>query len=163
MNKQMSASCDFLGYLVCQMPKDAVEVKLKVKTKWGKYTLIKDFHTRTEKYRSWDRADCRARIHARRRRRMLCHDNSNDEHKIPISNSTSTDSGTYIPTGKGMGYPPKIFTYPKVAETVTHSNTGNDSEVEIPPHIPFIGDYCKACISKWPKCICKPHSYWVKT
>ena len=59
-----------------------------------------------------------------------------------------------------MGYPPKIFNNPKVAETMTHSDTGNDSEVEIPPHIPFIGDYCKTCISKWPTCICKPGSDW---
>ena len=132
MNQQLNASCDFLGYLVCQMPKDVVEVELKVKTKWGRYTLIKDFHTRTEKYCSWDSADCWARIHVRRRR-MPCHVNSNDECKNPISNSTSTDSGTYIPTGKGVGYPPKIFTNPKVAENVTHSDTENGGEVEKPP------------------------------
>ena len=160
VNKQLNVSCDFLGDLVCQIPKDVVEVELKVKTKRGKYTLIKDFHTRTEKYHSWDRADHGARVHVRRGRGMPHHDNSNNECKNPISNSTCTNSGTYIPTGKGMGYPPKSFTNPKVSETITHSDTGNDSEVEIPPHIPFIGDYCKTCISKWPRCICKPSSDW---
>ena len=49
MSKQLNVSCDFKGYLVCQMPKDVVENELKVKTKWGKYTLIKDFHSRIEK------------------------------------------------------------------------------------------------------------------
>ena len=34
MNQQLNASCDFLGYLVCQMPKDVVEVELKVKPNW---------------------------------------------------------------------------------------------------------------------------------
>ena len=159
MNKQLNASCDFLGYLVCQMPKDVVEVELKVKTKWGKYTLIKDFHTRTEKYCSWDSADHRARIHARRRRRMPHLDNPNDECKNPISNSTSTDSGTYIPTGKGIGILLKFLLTINIAETMTHSDTRNDSETE-PPQIPFIGDYCKTCISKWPKCICKSGSDW---
>ena len=43
---------------------------------------------------------------------------------------------------------------------VTHSDTGNDSEVKIPPHMPYIGDYCKTCISKWLMCICKPSSDW---
>ena len=50
INKQLNISCAFDGYSVCQMPKDVVEVELKVKTKWGKYTLIKDFHGRTERY-----------------------------------------------------------------------------------------------------------------
>ena len=50
MNKQLNVSCDFKGYLVCQIPKDVLEVELKVKTKWDKYSLIKDLHSRMEKY-----------------------------------------------------------------------------------------------------------------
>ena len=30
-------SLDFQGYLVCQIPKDALEVELKIKPKWGKF------------------------------------------------------------------------------------------------------------------------------
>ena len=86
MNKQLNVSCDFNGYLVCQISKDVVEVELKVKTKWGKYTLIKDFHSRTVKYHPWDKADCRVRIHSRRK--TPHHDKSNDN---PIDNSMSTD------------------------------------------------------------------------
>ena len=35
MNKQLNVSCDFKGYLVCQVPKDVVEVELKVKNQMG--------------------------------------------------------------------------------------------------------------------------------
>ena len=63
MGMQFNISCDFQGYLVCQMPKHVVEVEFNVKTKWGKFTLAKDFHSRTEKYCPWDIAACRARIH----------------------------------------------------------------------------------------------------
>ena len=54
--QQLVVSCDLNGYLVCKMPKDKVEVEWKIKTKWGKYTLLRDFHSRTEKYRPWERA-----------------------------------------------------------------------------------------------------------
>ena len=62
----------------------------------------------------------------------------------------STDLGTYISIGKGFENPPHIFTDPKFVETLTNSDTGNDSETE-GPQIPFIEDYCKTCIYKWPK------------
>ena len=49
----LSVNLDFQGFLVCQIPKDAVEVELKIKTKWGKFTLHTDQYARTEKYRTW--------------------------------------------------------------------------------------------------------------
>ena len=49
-SQQLSVNLDFQGLLVCQIPKDAVEVELKIKTKWGKFTLHTDQYTRTEKY-----------------------------------------------------------------------------------------------------------------
>ena len=49
----LSVSVDFQGYLVCKFPADALEVELKIKTKWGKFTLHTDQFTRTEKYRAW--------------------------------------------------------------------------------------------------------------
>ena len=38
----LSISVDFQGYLVCQIPADALEVDLKIKTMWGglPYTWI---------------------------------------------------------------------------------------------------------------------------
>ena len=99
MPQQFNVSCDFSGFLVCQIPKDMIEVELKIKTKWGKYTLLKDFYTRTEKYRPWKRAGCWVRIHPRRR----------TPHQEEIEGNTiSTNSGTYIPNGIGMGYIPKF-------------------------------------------------------
>ena len=47
----LSISCNFQGFLVCQIPKEVIEVELKIKTKWGKFTLHTDQHTGTEKYR----------------------------------------------------------------------------------------------------------------
>ena len=45
--QQLCVSYDFQGFLVCQIPKDVVKVELKIKTKWGKFTLQTDHHTRT--------------------------------------------------------------------------------------------------------------------
>ena len=125
MPKQLEVSCDFDGFLVCKLPKDIVEVELKIKTKWGKYTLLKDFHSRTEKYRLWERADTLIRIYSQRR--MPHQVRAKDPHDS-VCNTTSTDSGTYIPTGYGKGYPPKIFTNPNYLQD--GSNTNSDSEVE---------------------------------
>ena len=48
MSKQLNASCNFQdGLLVCELAKDVVEVVLKVKTIWGKHTLIKDQYSST--------------------------------------------------------------------------------------------------------------------
>ena len=35
LNKTLNATCDLDGYLFCRMPTDALEVGIKVKTKWG--------------------------------------------------------------------------------------------------------------------------------
>ena len=79
-------------------------------------------------------------------------DSNNDD---PKGNSMdSTDLGMDIPTGKGLDYPPLIFTDTKIAESLTNSDTG-DSETE-GPQVEFLGEYCRTCITKWPKCICKP-------
>ena len=67
-NKALNATCDLNGYLYCQMPDNAVEVEVKIKSTWGKYTLIQDDNSKTEKYCSWDRADRRSNIHTKRRR-----------------------------------------------------------------------------------------------
>ena len=68
MSKQLNASCNFQdGLLVCELLRNIVEVVLKVKTKWGKHTLIEDQY-RTEKLHLWDRADKRVKINTRRKR-----------------------------------------------------------------------------------------------
>ena len=71
----------------------------------------------------------------------------------------STDLGTYIPTGKGLGYPPLTFTDPEVAANLTNSDT-RDSVTEGPQISNYVGNYCGACATKWPRCTCKPDSDW---
>ena len=43
--QSLSISLDFQGYLVCQIPADTLEVELKIKTKWDKFTLHTDQFT----------------------------------------------------------------------------------------------------------------------
>ena len=71
----------------------------------------------------------------------------------------STDLGMYIPTGKGYGYPPRMFTDPEAAANLTDSDT-RDSMIEGPKIRGYVGNYCEDCMTKWPRCICKPESDW---
>ena len=51
--KSLNAACDLNEYLFCKMPKGTLEVEVKVKTTWGKFTMIQNTHTRMEKYCTW--------------------------------------------------------------------------------------------------------------
>ena len=93
----LSIRVDFQGYLVSQIPADALEVELKIKTKWGKFILHTDQFTRSVKYRVWRKAN-RCKIHSRRRRCL------SDSHL-----NISSDSSIFINQGQGLGYPPKMF------------------------------------------------------
>ena len=55
-HKLLNAICNLHDYLACKMPKGTLEVEIKVKTTWGKYTLIQNTHNRTERYHTWDKA-----------------------------------------------------------------------------------------------------------
>ena len=122
--------------MVCQIPKDAVEVELKFQTTWGKFTLHTNQYTRTEKYRAWKKVS-HCKIHSRRRQHN--HDRTSESHL-----NASTESGTFINCGHGMGYPPKIF-------------VDSDSDDDILSHIE---DCCRTCLTKRVKCSCKSMSDW---
>ena len=142
MNKQLNASCNFQsGLLVCEITGNAVEVVLKVKTRWGKHTLIEDSYNRTEKFCPWDRADRRVRIHTRRRRMPRCTQDPNSINDTKADSVESTDSGMYILTGKGFNYPPVIFTDPEHAANIPDSDI--DSVTERPHISSYVGNYCK--------------------
>ena len=111
-NMTLNATCDLNGYLYCQMPANTVEVEVKIKTTWGKYTLIQGDNSRTEKYHSWDRADRKTNIHTRRRRA---------HQREVVSNDSNTNSETDMPMGEGFRYPPQIFTDPRLAATIPHT------------------------------------------
>ena len=70
----------------------------------------------------------------------------------------STDSEMCIQTGTGFNYPPLIFIDPEHAANIPDSDI--DSVTERPQISSYVGDYCEACVTKWPRCICKPESDW---
>ena len=130
-NKSLNATCDLSGFLYCKMPTGALEVQLKIKTTWGKFTMIQDTHTKTEKYHTWEKAQS---SHIKfRKRKAHC-----------ITTDTQTEdktSETDIPTGQGFGHPPQIFTDPTFTPTVTHT----ESEGEVNQKRKFLGRYCTFC------------------
>ena len=56
LNKSLNATCDLDWYLFCRMPAEALEVEIKVKTKWEKFSMLQDTHTRTERYHAWGKS-----------------------------------------------------------------------------------------------------------
>ena len=100
LNKTLNATCDLDGYLFCRMQEDMLEVKVKIKTKWGKYTMFQDTYTQTEKYHSLDREDRRSSVCTRRRR--------TPEREVIISSHDNTTSETNVPVGQGLHYPLKF-------------------------------------------------------
>ena len=61
--------------------------------------------------------------------------------------NASADSGTFINSSQGMGFPPKVF-------------INNDTYQDIPPHIPILEDYCRTCLTEKVRCSCQPMSNW---
>ena len=102
-NKSLNAACDLDGYLFCKMPVGALEVEVKVKTTWGKFSMVQDIHSRSEKYCVWEKADGRSNIETRKRKAP---------HKTTTMQTEDNTSETDVPTGQGFGYTPQIFTDP---------------------------------------------------
>ena len=70
------------------------------------------------------------------------------QHHIGNSHlNVSSDSGTFINCGQGLGFPPKVF---------TDSNTDQD----FPPHILILEDYCRTCLTEKVRCSYQPMSNW---
>ena len=112
----------------------------------GKIHLTQRLPHQDREIYAWNKASNRVRVHSRRR--QFCHDRTDELHSL-----VSTDSGSFITSGYGMGYPPKIFTSPNYVESDTDIET-------IPPHIPNLDEYFQTCISKKTRCICKPLLDW---
>ena len=111
-NTTLNVSCNFNGYLVCQILKNTIEVELKIKTTRGKYTLNKDTYTRTERYHPWDRADRRAQVHTKKRRTPR-------REMVKIDTPVdSTNSKTDIQDGEGFAYAPKVFTNTRLCNNI---------------------------------------------
>ena len=76
------------------MPAGALEVEVKVKTTWGKFSMVQDIHTRTEKYHAWEKADGRTNIKTRKRKAP---------HKVTSMQTKDNTSETDVPAFKGLG------------------------------------------------------------
>ena len=130
-NKSLNAACDLSRFLYGKRPTGTLEVQLKVKTTWGKFTMIQDTHTKMEKYHTWEKAQ---RSHIKSRKRKAPH----------ITTNTQTEdetSETNIPTGQGFRHPPQIFIDPTFTPTVIHT----ESEEEVNQKRNFLGRYCTFC------------------
>ena len=144
-NTTLNVSCDFNGYLVCQIPKNTIEVELKIKTNTGKYTLHKDTCTRTERYNPWDMIDRRAKIHTKKKR-------TNRKEMVSADMVDFTNSEMDIQDGEGFAYAPKIYTNSNYAITVPLTES-EDNELELVPKN-FIGENCGECAKRYNRCWC---------
>ena len=129
--KSLNAACDLDGYLFCKMPAGALEVEVKVKTTWGKFSMVRDIHTRTEKYCAWEKADGRSNIKTRKRKAP---------HKIINMQTKDNTSETDVPAGQGFRYPPQVFTDPTYTPAMPHTE-----EEEVEQESKFLGKYCEFC------------------
>ena len=130
-NKSINATCNLNGFLFCKMPAGALEVQIKVRTTWGKFTMIQDTHTRMEKYHMWEKAQ---RCLIRSRKRKAPHKTTNMQTE---DNTFETD----VLTGQGFRFPPQIFTNPTYTAAMTHT----ESEGEVEQERKLLGKYCKFC------------------
>ena len=123
------------------MPKGTLEIEIKVKTTWGKFTLVQNqttwgkftlvqnTHTRTEWYHTWEKAQ---RCHTKSRKgRIPC--------KATSVHTEENSSEIDIPTDPVIGTPSQICTDPTYNAAVTHT----DSEGEVTHKTNFLGKYCK--------------------
>ena len=131
-NKSLNTTCDLDGYLFYKMPAGALEVEIKVKTTWGKFSMLQDIHTRTEKYHAWEKADRRSNVRTRKRKAP---------HKMTNMQTKDNTSETDVPVGQGFRYPPQVFTDSKYAAAMPHM----EEEGEMEQESKFLGKYCEFC------------------
>ena len=90
------------------MPAGALEVEIKVKTTWRKFSMLQDIHTRTEKYCAWEKADGWSNVRTRKRKAL---------HKTTNMQTKHNASETDVPVGQEFRYPLQVFTDPKYARS----------------------------------------------
>ena len=101
-NKSLNAACDLDGYLFCKMPVGALDVEVKVKTTWGKFSMVQDIHTRTEKNHVWEKPDGRSTIKTRKRKAsckmtMMQTEDNASKTDVPIKGSGTLLKSSQIP------------------------------------------------------------------
>ena len=131
-NKSLYTACNLDGYLFCKMPAGALEVEVKVKTTWGKFSMVQDMHTRMEKYHTWEKPNGRSTIKTRKRKAPC---------KMTMMQTEDQTSETDVPTGHGFRYPPQVFTDPMYTAITPQT----DEEGEVAQESKFLGRYCEFC------------------
>ena len=153
------------------IPRDAIQVVLKINTKWGKHTLTEDCERRPEKYRLWKK--CPQCVMINPMKRVV---DPISLQKVHDSGS-SLNSGAWIQVSRDLEFICKVFNDPKnmssdkenmpmidTQTTLTLNDlnitdcTGPEGLSERPAN--FVGPYCPKCILKWPRCICTTESGW---
>ena len=134
LSKTLNTTCDLDGYLFWRMPADTLEVEIKVKIKWGKYSMFQDTYTHTEKYLAWDRADRRNSVQTMRRRTP--HREVRSSHE-----DNNTTSETDMLVDQSFRYPPQVFTDPEFAATIPQMG---EEEEEVSNN-KFVDKYCDSC------------------
>ena len=114
------------------MPVGALEVEVKVRTTWGKFSMVQDIHTRTENYHAWKKADRRSNIKTRKRKAP---------HEVTTIQIKDSTPETDVPTGQGFRYSPQVFTDPIYAVTIPQTEEEGEAEQESK----FLGRYCEFC------------------
>ena len=112
-----------------KMPKGTLEVEIKVKTTWGKFTMIQNTHTRMERYCTWEKP-------------QWCHvkpQKGKTPHKTASVHTEENTSETEMATYQEFGYPTLIFTDPTHTAVMPHT----DSEGEAIHNSKFLGRYCE--------------------
>ena len=158
---------------MCDNPRDAIQVVLKIKTKWGKHTLTEVWERRTEKYRLWEKHTQHVKIGSTKTVEPIL------LRKVHDSGSSS-DSGAWIHVAGDLEFRSKNFSDTKNTSSdkenkpmidsqtmltlndlnITYS-TGPEELPERPPN--FVGPYCLKCVLKWPRCLCISESAWEDT
>ena len=109
------------------MPEGALEVEIKVKTIWGKFTMTQNTHTRMENFHTWENA-------------QRCHAKSGKGWTPSKATSVHTEdntSETDMPTSQEFGNPPSIFTDPTHTAVMPHT----DLEGKAVQDAKFLGRY----------------------
>ena len=107
MARTLNSKCNFTkDFFVCDIPKDAIQLVLKIKTKLGKHTLTGDQERWTEKYRPWEKHTKDNEVSSGRRLTFL-------SPKKIIDSSITSDSGPWLPTPPEFECIPKIFNDPR--------------------------------------------------
>ena len=151
----LNTNCDFdAGFFTSDIPRDTIQVVLKIKTSWGKHMVTEECEKRTKKYRLWERyVQCMTFEPTKGIESLsIC--------KVHDSGS-SLNSGAWIQASGDFEFTCKVFNDPSSDKennpmtntqtilTLNDLNISEDKHPERPTNV--VGPYCPKCVLKWPR------------